>query len=264
MNFVNLALLAGSAILLLVTILWLVSLKIRDASIMDPFWGFGFVLLVWLYFSLAGQPSSNLRGLIVCTLVSVWGLRLSLYLLVRNRASGEDARYRRWREQHGRSWWWRSYLQVFLLQGLLMWLISLPLLAAQLASNPAALGFPDYLGMVLWLVGFGFEAIGDWQLARFRADAANQGKVLQSGLWRYTRHPNYFGEAVLWWGYGLLGASSALGPWPLFSPLLMTFLLLRVSGVRLLEKSLSTEKAEYREYQQTTSAFFPWFPKNRS
>jgi steroid 5-alpha reductase family enzyme len=142
-----------------------------------------------------------------------------------------------------------------------MWLISLPLLTAQLPGNPVDLQFIDIAGIGFWLVGFSFEVLGDWQLSRFRSNPDNRGKVLRSGLWRYSRHPNYFGDAVLWWGYGFLGASSSLGLWPLLSPVLMTYLLLRVSGVVLLEKSLAGQKDGYREYQQTTSAFFPWFPK---
>lgn len=253
---------AGLFILIIITILWLVSLRIRDASIMDPFWGLGFVLLAWLYFIIVQGSAPDPRSLVVPVLVTVWGLRLSIYLLIRNVGRGEDFRYQRWREQHGRNWWWSSYFQVFLLQGFLMWLISLPLFTVQLPSKPPELVLTDFSGIVFWLVGFGFEAIGDWQLSRFKADPSNQGRVLQSGLWRYTRHPNYFGEAVLWWGYGLLGTGSNLGLWPLLSPALMTFLLLRVSGVSMLEKSLS-KKENYRQYQQTTSAFFPWFPKNK-
>lgn len=252
---------AGLFVLIIITILWLVSLRINDASIIDPFWGFGFVLLAWFYLGIEGQLSFY-RNLIVPILVTIWGLRLTVYLVRRRSGNGEDFRYRRWREQHGRSWWWRSYFQVFLLQGLLMWLISFPLLAVQLPSNPQSLTSLDLIGILFWLVGFTFEAVGDWQLARFKADPANQGRVLQSGLWRYTRHPNYFGDAVLWWGFGLLGANSGVGLWTLLSPALMTFLLLRVSGVTMLENTLEDKKEGYRRYQRTTSAFFPWFPKD--
>jgi steroid 5-alpha reductase family enzyme len=212
----------------------------------------------WVYFALT--PDGFLqRKWLISILVTLWGLRLSLYILWRNWGKPEDFRYQKWRQEAGKRWWWQSYFQVFVLQGLLMWLISVPLLAAQRSSAPANLTMFDFIGLVLWVVGFFFEAVGDLQLARFKANPANKGKVLEAGVWRYTRHPNYFGDSAQWWGYYLIGASAG-GWWTIFSPILMTLLLLRVSGVALLEKTLETRPG-YKEYVEKTSAFIPWFPR---
>jgi steroid 5-alpha reductase family enzyme len=251
--------LAGLAILALMMVLWLASLGLRDASIVDIFWGAGFVACAWLYFALTPQGFAE-RKWLVCLLVTVWGLRLSLHILRRNRGKGEDYRYRAWRQGAGRRWWWVSLFKVFLLQGALLWVISIPLLVAQANPAPDHLKWLDAAGLLTWSAGFAFEALGDWQLQRFKADPANQGKVLQQGVWRYTRHPNYFGDACVWWGYYLLAAAAG-GWWTVYSPLLMTVLLLRVSGVRLLERSLAQSKPGYREYMQTTSAFIPRRPR---
>lgn len=250
-------LVAGLSIWLLMTALWLVSLARRDSSIVDGFWGLGFVLYAWLYFTLApgGLPA---RKWLVIIMTTVWGLRLSMHILWRNRGKGEDYRYRQWRNQHGWRWWWWSYLQVFLLQGALLWIISIPLLAAQIGRAP--LGLLDYAAVLVWLVGFYFEAVGDYQLARFKADPANRGKVFTNGVWRYTRHPNYFGDAAQWWAFYLL-ALAAGGWWTIYSPLLMTYLLVRVSGVAMLEGNLAKSKPGYQEYIRKTSPFLPWFPK---
>jgi steroid 5-alpha reductase family enzyme len=242
--------------------LWLLSLALKNAGIVDIFWGAGFVLLSAVYFVAADGFSE--RKLLVLALVAVWGLRLSGYILWRNRGKGEDYRYARWRERAGDRFWWTSLLQVFLLQGLLMWVISMPVLAAQSADEPDSLTAVDFLGTAVWAVGFFFEAVGDWQLARFKAEPANRGKVMRSGVWRYTRHPNYFGDATQWWGLYVIAAGAAGGYWTLFSPLLMTVLLLRVSGVALLERAQVETKPQYREYIESTSAFVPWLPRRRA
>ncbi len=248
----------------LMTLLWLASLALRNASIVDIFWGAGFVMLGWLYFVLApqGLPARKLLGAL---LVTVWGLRLSFYIFARNRGQGEDFRYVVMRQAGGASWWWQSYFKVFVLQGVLMWLISAPLLAAQVGpanSLTILAGAPCMAaGVLVWAVGFFFEAVGDWQLARFRADPANKGRVMNRGVWRYTRHPNDFGDAAQWWGFFLIAL--AAGGWlTVFSPLLMTFLLVRVSGKTLLEKSMA-QRHGYREYIEGTSGFVPWFPRRR-
>ncbi|MCU0513981.1 MAG: DUF1295 domain-containing protein [Anaerolineae bacterium] len=250
---------AGAGVIwLCVTLLWLLSLWRRDASIVDIFWGSGFVILVWLWAALtAGDPLR--RGLLLLA-VTLWGLRLTLYLGWRNLGRGEDYRYAAWRRQYGPAWRWRSYAQVFLLQGGIMLLVALPLLAGLWAAVPAAPTLLDALGLLLWLVGFAFEAVGDWQLSRFRAQPQPPGRVLDTGLWRYTRHPNYFGDAVQWWGLFLLAAAAG-GGWTVFSPLLMTFLLRRVSGVALLERSLHRTRPAYADYVRRTSAFFPLPPR---
>jgi steroid 5-alpha reductase family enzyme len=249
------------AVLGLMTLIWLASLVKRDASIIDLFWGIGFALSAWVYF--AGVEIRTLRGSLVAGLVTVWGLRLSLYLLWRNWGQGEDYRYQEMRARHPASFPLRSLLTVFWLQGLLLWAISTPLYQAQRPSPFPSLGALDFLGLGLFLVGLGFEAGGDWQLARFKRDPRNAGRVMDQGLWRYTRHPNYFGDALVWWGFFALAAATPGGSWTVYSPLLMTVLLLRVSGVSLLEQRLRETKPEYRAYAERTNAFLPWFPRQR-
>ncbi len=237
------------------TVLWLVSIVLKDASIIDIFWGLGFVILAWTYKYILSANSD--RSLIICVLVSIWGIRLALYLANRNLGKGEDYRYQEWRKEYGTSFWWVSYLRVFLLQGLLLWIIGATLLVAQTSNVWTVV---DYLGIILWTIGLAFEAVGDYQLAQFKKNTDNKGKVLDSGLWRYTRHPNYFGDAVLWWGIFCFAASAGAW-WTVFSPILMTFLLMKVSGVALLEKTLIQTKPQYKDYIGRTSAFFPTIPK---
>jgi steroid 5-alpha reductase family enzyme len=246
-------------IMIMMSLLWVTSVILKNVSIVDLFWGFGFVITNIFYFiSTEGFLS---RKIILLILVSVWGLRLSGYLAWRNIGKGEDYRYQQFRSKYGeKRYWWISFFQTFLLQGILMWLISVPLLGAQYYGQDRNLGILDYSGIILWIIGFIFEAGGDYQLAAFKADLSNKGKVLTSGLWRYTRHPNYFGDSSVWWGYGLISISagsflSVLGS------LLMTALIIKVSGVTLLEKNLKEKKPEYREYIEKTSTFIPWFPK---
>lgn len=259
MAFLEIYLTVGLIILGAMTLLWVLSLLLRDASIVDIFWGTGFVITTWAYFILTpeGFPA---RKWLISILVTVWGLRLSAHILWRNWGKGEDFRYRKWREENGDQWWWRSFFKVFVLQGFLMWVISIPLLGAQIGETPARFTLLDFLAIPVWVTGFTFEALGDLQLARFKANPSNKGKVLKSGVWRYTRHPNYFGDAAQWWGYFLVSAAAGAW-WTIYSPILMTTLLLRVSGVAMLEKSLKEEKPGYKEYIENTSAFIPWFPK---
>lgn len=251
---------AGIAILFLMTALWLLSLLIKDSSIVDIYWGAGFVIAGWIYFALT--PSGFIaRKILITLLVFIWGMRLSIHIYLRNREKGEDYRYRRWREEAGSSWWWKSYFKVFLLQGLLMWIISAPLLAAQAFPRPRDFTIMDILGTAVWGLGFYFESIGDYQLSQFKSDPENEGKLLTSGLWRYTRHPNYFGDAAQWWGFYLIAANTWTGAATIFSPLLMTYLLLKISGMALLEEDLKEKKPGYEEYMERTNAFIPWFPK---
>jgi steroid 5-alpha reductase family enzyme len=247
-------------ILGLMLLLWLVSLLLKNSSIVDIFWGTGFVISNWVYFALT--PDGFLpRKLLIGALVTIWGLRLSLYILWRNWGKAEDFRYQVWRREAGAAWWWRSFFKVFLLQGVLMWIISAPLLAAQFGSAPNHLTVVDFLGIAVWAIGFFFESVGDLQLARFKANPANKGKVMDRGVWGLTRHPNYFGDAAQWWGYYLIAASAG-GWWTVFGPIIMTLFLLRVSGVTLLEKTLETRPG-YKEYIAKTSAFIPWFPRKK-
>ena len=261
MDFLQIYLTLGLVILGLMTLLWLVSLALKNSSIVDIFWGTGFVITTWVVFALTPGGFAP-RKLLLDALVTIWGLRLSLHILTRNWGKPEDFRYQQWRKETGAAWWWKSFFRVFFLQGVLLWIISAPLLAAQISAQPDQLTLIDYGAIPIWLIGFFFEAVGDWQLARFRANPANKDKVLKTGVWRYTRHPNYFGDATQWWAYYLV-ALAAGGWWTIFSPIIMTSLLLRVSGVTLLEKSLKEEKPGYKEYVETTSEFIPWFPRHK-
>ncbi len=252
---------ALGVVLAYMTAIWLVSLRLRDASIVDVFWGLGFLLAALVYAVLADGYWG--RQILVVGLVAVWGLRLSLYILRRNWGKGEDPRYRVWREQAGGAFWWVSFFRVFMLQGVLLWVISAPLLAAQISDDPSRISPTDLVGLLVWTVGFSFEAVGDYQLARFKRDPENKGRVMRSGLWAYTRHPNYFGDATVWWGLFIIAAGTPGGYWTFFSPAIMTFLLVRVSGVALLERSQRATKPEYRAYVESTSAFFPWFPRRQ-
>jgi steroid 5-alpha reductase family enzyme len=252
----------GLVILVLMTLLWLVSLAARNSGIVDIFWGTGFVVTTWTAFALtpAGFPT---RKLLISVLVTVWGSRLSLHIFTRNRGKPEDFRYQAWRGVAGKAWWWRSFFKVFLLQGVLMWMIGAPLLAAQISATPNQLTLIDFVAIPVWLVGFFFEALGDWQLAQFKANPANKGKLMNQGVWQYTRHPNYFGDATQWWGFYLV-ALAAGGWWTIFAPIIMTGLLMRVSGATLLEKTLKVTKPGYKEYVETTSEFIPWCPRRKS
>ncbi len=258
--FFEIYLQGGLLILGLATIVWLISLLIKDASIADVFWGSGFVIVNWAYFYLS-VDAPLARHWLLNVLVTIWGLRLAGYIFWRNHGKPEDYRYRAWREEHGSRWWWRSYLQVFILQGFLLWMISLPLLAVHFNQSPADLIWLDYLALLIWGIGFYFESVGDWQLTSFKSNPANKGQLLTTGVWRYTRHPNYFGDAVQWWAFFLLAIVQISWFWTIVSPLLMTWLLLRVSGVAMLERNLSQTKPGYEVYVKTTNAFIPWFPK---
>lgn len=251
--------LAGlAAVLGLFTALWAVSLLVRNSSIVDMWWGPG-ILLIGLTYAVTSKSAGDRHSLVV-VLVAVWAVRLAWHIGARNIGHGEDFRYAKWRRERGASWWWFSYFKVFLLQAVIAWIISLPLYFAITAATPAQLTAWDVAGAVLFAIGFLFEAIGDAQLRRFKKIAANQGRVLTTGLWRYTRHPNYFGEALLWWGFGLFSVAAG-GYLGLIGPAIMTFLLIRVSGVSLLEKTLRETKPEYHDYIRRTSAFVPMPPR---
>ena len=253
------ALASLGAILMTVTLVWVLSVKLRDASIADVYWGSGFVQLVWLYCLLS--PALTPRSWLVAALVTVWGARLSVHIVRRNHHKGEDPRYQAMRASHGRAFWWRSLFTVFWLQGAILWFVGLPVLVAVRAAGPQEFTAIDGLGVVLFLIGFGFEVVGDYQLGRFKAEPSNRGHVLDRGLWRYTRHPNYFGDATVWWGLYLIACATPGGWLTVLSPSLMTMLLMRVSGVTLLEAGLKESKPGYRAYIARTPAFFPWFPR---
>ena len=248
----------GSGLALMVAT-WLASLVRRDASLVDRVWGLAFVVLALTY-ALVGDGAGPRTWLMVA-LVSIWGLRLSVYLTWRNWGEGEDKRYQAMRRRASGSFALKSLVTVFGLQAVLAWLISLPLLAAATATEPAGLTWLDGLAVALWLVGFVFEAGGDWQLSRFLADPANRGKVMDRGLWRTTRHPNYFGDTVLWWGYFLLALATGAW-WAALGPALMTLFIVKVSGVALTERQMTRSSREgHDEYVRRTNAFFPGPPK---
>ena len=249
------ALTLGAALGFMVLV-WLLSVVKRDASIVDIFWGLGFALIAWISYLVAG--GSPPRKLLIAGLTTLWGVRLAAHIFWRSRGKGEDRRYQAWRARYGESFWWVSLFTVFGLQALLLWVISLVLQVGQLSPTPEELGWLDGLGAALWATGFAFEAIGDRQLLRFKADPANRGKVMDRGLWAYSRHPNYFGECLVWWGIFLITLSTPGSAWSVVSPLTITFLLLKVSGVTLLEKTILETRPEYRDYMERTSAFIPW------
>ena len=259
MTFLQIYFLALLIIIGIMTLLWIISVFLKNVSIVDSFWGLGFIVSTVVYF--VSTNGFDTRKLFILILVSLWGLRLSIYLAWRNYGKGEDFRYQEFRHKYGEHrYWWISYFQTFLLQGILMWLISAPLLGAQFYTSNNSISFLDYLGIVVWITGIIFEAGGDFQLAKFKKNPANKGKVLNTGLWRYTRQPNYFGDATVWFAYALfcLAAGSYI---PVLGSILMTALIIKVSGVALLEKTLKTQKPEYESYVKQTSSFIPWFPK---
>jgi steroid 5-alpha reductase family enzyme len=250
---------ASFIILVFVTLLWLWSIIIKNVGIVDLFWGFGFVVVNAFYIFMSGELSA--RKIIVLVLVTVWGLRLSIYLAWRNIGKGEDFRYKEFRRKYGpERYWWFSFFQTFLLQGALIMIVSLPLLGVNVSTRSKAFNLLDYLGILVWMIGFTFEAGGDFQLSRFKKNSKNKGKVLNTGFWKYTRHPNYFGDSAVWWAYALFSIAAG-SYWQIIGSIIMTMLIIKVSGVTLLEKTLNNTKPEYREYIQKTSSFLPWFYK---
>ncbi len=233
-------------------VLWGVSVKLRDSSIVDLFWGPAFGLVAWLtVFEFGATP----RGVLIACLVTAWGVRLGAYLAWRNLGHGEDKRYVAMRAKHGAAWWWRSLFIVFGLQGVLVWIVSLPVRAGIVAGF-SGWSWLDFVATATVIVGILFESLGDWQLARFKADPANKGKIMNRGLWRFTRHPNYFGDFVVWWGLACFGTLFSL-----IGPVVMSILLVRVSGKALLEAGMRGRPG-FAEYEKATSGFFPWWPRS--
>ncbi|WP_233200232.1 DUF1295 domain-containing protein [Blastopirellula marina] len=246
------------AIAALMTLVWLISLWRKDASVVDIFWGLGFVLVAWTNYALSPQPS--VYHLLLPLLTTIWGVRLSVHLFWRNHGKPEDYRYAAMREHWGAAFPWVSLLTVFALQGAVMWIVSLPLQVG-IALADRQIVWLIVLGVLGWAKGLFFEAVGDWQLARFRANPDNQGQVLNTGLWRYTRHPNYYGDFVVWWSLYLVAVGQSGAWWTAIGPAAMSIFLMKVSGVTLLEHSLSKKKPGYAEYVARTNAFFPGLPK---
>jgi steroid 5-alpha reductase family enzyme len=237
--------------------LFVLALIRKRNDIADVGWGLGFILVDLISLWISGNVTP--RKVLILVLVVLWGLRLAIHIGMRNRGKKEDYRYKKWREDWGDNWVIRSYLQVFLLQGLFMLLITFPLMLAN-TYDVRPLGLLDVLGVVVWAVGFFFEAIGDYQLTQFVSNPDNRGKIMRYGLWRYTRHPNYFGEVTQWWGVFLIVLSVPNAWMGIIGPLTISLLILRVSGIPLLEKQFEGNP-EWEEYKSRTSVFFPWFPK---
>ena len=254
----NAMLIAAFTIAAVMVTTWIISLIIKNASIVDIVWGAGFAVTSWV---LAATVDGNSgRQLLLAVMVGLWGMRLALYLAKRNIGHGEDWRYKAMRKKKGKNFGVISLVTVFGLQGVLMWTVSLPVILGN-ADNSPGVGPIAVMGIMLWLVGLTFEAVGDYQLAKFKKDPSNATKVMDKGLWSLTRHPNYFGDALLWWGIGIVGAETGSGIFGLVGPLVMTFFLLKVSGVPMLERSLSRRREGYADYVAKTSGFIPRPPK---
>jgi steroid 5-alpha reductase family enzyme len=242
--------------------LWLLSIALADVSIVDVYWGLGFAMIVWV--AAWSAPIRSPRTVLVLALVSLWALRLALHLLLRwRRAAGEDRRYAAMRRKAGARFVRRSLLSIFGLQGTLMWIVSLPLQLA-IVQGSAPLGWLGALGVAVFGIGFVCESLADLQLTRFRSARVNADRVLDTGLWAWSRHPNYFGEVLLWWGLFLVTVEGTAAWWTIISPLIVTVLLVRVSGIPMLEHGMHRRRPEYTEYVARTSAFVPLPPGARS
>jgi steroid 5-alpha reductase family enzyme len=262
-EFARLAAINFGVVMGLMVLLWGLSVAIRDSSIADIYWGTGLAIAAWFtYFVSDGVDS---RRWLVLALVTAWGLRLSLYILWRNWGA-EDPRYARLRkhvEEKGGNYAWHSLRHVYLLQGFFMWLVALVLIFAICVDTPARLGALAWAGAGLWLVGMVFETVGDLQLARFRSDPANRGKVMDRGLWRYTRHPNYFGEACVWVAFFLIAVENPAGLVTVISPATVLYALLGPTGKALLERRMQKKRPDFEDYVRRTSGFFPLPPRQR-
>lgn len=240
------------------TAIFILAQFMKNNSIVDSFWGPSFLLVaVWTYFA---TPQQGARSTLVTVLITIYAVRLFTHITLRNWNKPEDYRYVAMRKKWGTNFpILQAYLKVFILQGIISYLVSLPIIAVN-ASESQRLDLLALLGLGVWILGFTFESVGDRQLTQFKADKNNKGKLMTQGLWAYTRHPNYFGEATMWWGIFLLAARSLLQIALVISPLIMTYLLLFVSGVPLLEKRYENRE-DFKQYARRTNKFFPWFPK---
>ena len=242
------------------TALFILGTILKNNSIVDIGWGPGFVIVAWGLL-LIRMPDS-LPQFVITVLISLWGVRLYLHIKRRNQGKGEDFRYVNFRKAWGKWVVPRAFFQIYMLQGALLYIISLPVILKP-QSPPPTIHWMLYLGIAVFLIGFLFEVIGDWQLARFKAMPHSKGKLMTTGLWNYTRHPNYFGESVVWWGVFLCALSGGVTVLAVISPITITLLLLFVSGVPMLEKAMQNRPG-FAEYAAKTPKFFPWFPKKDS
>lgn len=246
-------------LLAFLTLVWAASAYLKDASLVDRYWGSCFIVIALTVLMLSRDADT--RAFVITGLVIVWGIRLSVYLTWRNWGQGEDYRYQAMRKRRP-GFTMRSLVTVFWLQGALAWFVSLPVQAVIWIGGPSFPSIWDIAGIALWTIGMVFESVGDYQLARFKANPANEGKVLRTGLWQYTRHPNYFGDALLWWGLFIACCTVTPARYMVLSPIAMNLLLLKVSGVPLLEKRMKSRSGDYGDYVESTSAFIPRPPKH--
>ncbi len=246
----------GLFIFCYVSVWFVISLLIKRNDIADIAWGLGFISVVIFLFITQAQ---TLQSSIVYLLTIIWGIRLAIHIGVRTKGKPEDFRYKKWRDEWGKYFVLRSYLQVYLLQGFFMWIISVPIIVVSMAKNQPISPFM-FVGLIIWLIGFAFESIGDYQLMQFIKHKQNKSDIMQTGLWKYTRHPNYFGEVLVWWGIFIMVLPLQYGIWAIISPITISFLLLYVSGIPMLEAKYKDHQA-FQDYKKRTSAFFPMVPK---
>lgn len=239
--------------------LWVISIPIGDVSFVDSFWAIGFVVVAVSTYLMMGVETQ--RRLVILVITAIWGFRLGAHLFLRWRREGADGRYVAMLGKSPGNRHWHSLKVVFLTQGPILWLVSLPIQLGQIDPLPAELGLLGYIGVAVAIVGILFETIGDWQLTAFKSDPASHGQVMDRGLWRYTRHPNYFGDACVFWGLFFVAAETSLGKWSVIGPLLLTWTLIKWSGAALLERRMKRSRPGYAEYLQRTSGFLPWPPK---
>lgn len=249
----------GAVIFCFVTCLFIISIIIKRNDIADIAWGTG-IFLVALSSYLLGPETQSLLSTVLLVLATLWGIRLTIRILLRNIKKSEDPRYKVWRDTWGIWFYPRSYLQVYLLQGFLMVVVGYPFIHTALYGATQEVGGLFILGLCVWCIGYFFEVVGDFQLDAFLGDKSNRGKIMNTGLWKYSRHPNYFGEVTMWWGIFLMIATLPFSAIALMSPLMITFLILKVSGIPMLEKAFDDNPA-FQEYKKQTSAFFPLPPK---
>jgi steroid 5-alpha reductase family enzyme len=259
MNEVAQILIANFVILIAcMVVLWLISIPLRDVSFVDSFWAAGFIVVAGATYAMTGGGTDRRQWLFLIT--AVWGARLAMYLILRWRREGPDGRYVALLKKAPGNVHLFSLRKVFLLQAPLLWVVSLPVQLGQIEAEPLRLGVLAWIGMALAAVGIFFEAVGDHQMTAFKSDPANEGQVMDRGLWRYTRHPNYFGDCCVFWGLYLIAAETSLGVWSIFGPIFLTWTLVRWSGVPLLERRLQRSRPGYAEYLKRTSSFIPWPP----
>ncbi len=239
------------------SLIFLLAIYLKNNAIADIVWGTGFVIL--LIFQALSMKVISFRFYLIMTLILIWAIRLSLYIFLRSRKQTEDFRYANWRKEWGNNWILFSYLKVFLLQGFFLLIISAPILLFRFQET-SKVYWLDYVGITVWLIGFIFESISDMQKNCFRKNPKNKGKFITSGLWKYSRHPNYFGESLMWWGIFLIAVHVQNGFYAIISPMTITFLLVKVSGIPMLEKKYQNN-LDYQKYKNKTSAFIPWFSK---